>query len=329
MSHPHSHFHCSHGRKQNENTEKPFPVRHVIRNQYVQHKPEVSVIVVAQSGWSAVLQCHRKKWMEGTEIKFSFAHFLLYSFSLLKIKYWFSSFCWVCSLCWHVIVVDMFKELAVKIQKNKFSSKFSNVWKARQPREKGSFLWWATRKQSPAPCHGQPGLGTCLITACVSIPALFHRAKEMVGLVPHWNQIQKPWKLLKMESPLSAKSEHHVTSNLEWNCQNWIFYRKDRHLLVISKLWSHCSYFAYQVLFQCQDLFCFTLSFHCWFKSCSWHWRILRVLHTEGCSNRSWSRDSTTQSYFLGVSTRLCSGLVRVRICADTTDWPQAAALGN
>lgn len=49
------------------------------------------------------------------------------------------------------------------------------------------------------------------------------------------------------------------------------FYRKDRHLLVISKLWSHCSYFAYQVLFQCQDLFCFTLSSRLWFKSCSWH----------------------------------------------------------
>lgn len=38
------------------------------------------------------------------------------------------------------------------------------------------------RKQSPAPCHGQPGLRTSLITTCVSIPALFQRAKEMVPL---------------------------------------------------------------------------------------------------------------------------------------------------
>lgn len=38
------------------------------------------------------------------------------------------------------------------------------------------------RKQSPAPCHGQPGLETSLITTCVSIPALFQRAKEMVCL---------------------------------------------------------------------------------------------------------------------------------------------------
>lgn len=47
-----------------ENVKKPFPVRHVVRNQYLQHKPEAAVIVVAQLGCSAVFQCHKKKWTD-------------------------------------------------------------------------------------------------------------------------------------------------------------------------------------------------------------------------------------------------------------------------
>lgn len=47
-----------------ENVKKPFSVRHVIRNQYLLHEPEAPVIAVAQLDCSAVLQCHRKKWME-------------------------------------------------------------------------------------------------------------------------------------------------------------------------------------------------------------------------------------------------------------------------
>lgn len=144
-------------------------------------------------------------------------------------------------------------------------------WKQDSPEEKVLSYDGRQGSRTQHLAMGSLAWGTSLITACVSIPALFQRAGKKVVLVPHWNQTQKPWKLLKMESPLSAKSEHHVTSNLEWNCQNCIFFREDGHLLVISKLWSHCSYFAYQVLFQCQDLFCFTLSSRRWFKSCSWH----------------------------------------------------------
>lgn len=43
---------------------KAFPDRQAIRNQYLQHKPEAAVPVVALLGCSTVLQCCKKKWMD-------------------------------------------------------------------------------------------------------------------------------------------------------------------------------------------------------------------------------------------------------------------------
>lgn len=56
---------------------------------------------------------------------------------------------------------------------------------------------------------------------------------------------------------------------LDENVEN--VFQKRCYFLVISKICSRCTHFAYQVIFQVQDLFYFTLPSHHQYESCSWH----------------------------------------------------------
>lgn len=181
-------------------------------------------------------------------------------------------------------------------------------------------------------------LSSCLQ---VRIPAQFQRVKETLGLVPHWNQTE----LRNLGN--SAKWNHHSLPSLSITLQclmlnenigNTIFFRKDEHFLVISKLWSHCTYFVYQVIFQCQDLFCFTLPSHHWFKSCSWHQGILRVLSRAARRRLFQQQELELKPLIVYVKLKVISlasapgsvpEVLRVYIYAVTTNWPWFVTLGN
>lgn len=168
-----------------------------------------------------------------------------------------------------------------------------------------------TRRQSLG--HGQPSPATSLTVPLGRAPALLQSKGSIASCsTPRPSWTQEPWKFCKEEFPSSAKPQRHVTTS-NADVQNTVFFRKGCNFLVIGKWWSPCTCFAYQVIFQCQGLFCFSLPSHRRFKSCSWHQGCAReAVPTAGTGAETARCLPGTKSYFLSISTALSSwGCVR------------------
>lgn len=167
---------------------------------------------------------------------------------------------------------------------------------------------WPLAMGSPA----LPPLSPCLWGEL----QLCFRVKGASLLVPHWDQAE-PRNLgssaERNSRPLPSLRIMLRLLMLNANVQNTVFFRKGCNFLVIGKLWSPCTCFAYQVIFQCRGLFCFSLPSHCRFKSCSWHQgRTREAVPTAGTGAETARCLPGTKSYFLSISTPLSSwGCVR------------------